>query len=212
MPDTKIIVIYDNPVDADAFEAAYEADSESSSPPCPLSEEYDRCRYDRYPAPHIPYCVAHQRSSSRLLSGDGVSETLTTVLGCDDIGLRLATLMSRGRLPGSARHVPQLLGRAPRGFPRLLDLVVVAALLKCENSGMHQLSHNLDAAATVIAALHHDNTSLRQELGQQGEVVALKAAMGSAAVTYVAFVAIGVAVIAIGLSFWRVPVTESTPN
>jgi hypothetical protein len=36
-----------------------------------------------------------------------------------------------------------------------------------------QLHHQLDAAATAIAALHHDNTLLREELGRRGEVVDL---------------------------------------
>lgn len=34
-----------------------------------------------------------------------------------------------------------------------------------------KLLHQLDAAATVIAALHHDNTLLRQELHHAGEVI-----------------------------------------
>ncbi|MET0995480.1 MAG: hypothetical protein ABWY20_15970 [Mycobacterium sp.] len=37
-----------------------------------------------------------------------------------------------------------------------------------------QLHHQLDAAATAIAALHHDNTLLRQELDQRGRVGALR--------------------------------------
>ena len=37
-----------------------------------------------------------------------------------------------------------------------------------------QLHHQLDAAATTIAALHHDNILLRQELDQRGRVVALR--------------------------------------
>ena len=37
-----------------------------------------------------------------------------------------------------------------------------------------QLHHQLDAAATAIAALHHDNTLLRQELDQRGRLVALR--------------------------------------
>ncbi|WP_132121763.1 hypothetical protein [Actinocrispum wychmicini] len=36
-----------------------------------------------------------------------------------------------------------------------------------------RLNHQLDAAATAIAALHHDNTLLRQELEQTGVVVSL---------------------------------------
>ena len=37
-----------------------------------------------------------------------------------------------------------------------------------------ELHHQLDAAATAIAALHHDNTLLRQELDQGGQLVALQ--------------------------------------
>lgn len=42
----------------------------------------------------------------------------------------------------------------------------------CENTKLH---HQLDAAATAIAALHHDNTLLRQEIGRGGQVVSLDA-------------------------------------
>jgi len=38
-----------------------------------------------------------------------------------------------------------------------------------------ELQHRLDAAATAIAALHHDNTLLRQELDQRGRLVTVKA-------------------------------------
>ena len=37
-----------------------------------------------------------------------------------------------------------------------------------------ELHHQLDAAATAIAALHHDNVLLRQELDQRGRLVALR--------------------------------------
>ena len=33
-----------------------------------------------------------------------------------------------------------------------------------------ELHHRLDAAATAIAALHHDNTLLRQELDRRGRL------------------------------------------
>ena len=36
------------------------------------------------------------------------------------------------------------------------------------------LHHQLDAAATAIAALHHDNTLLRQELDQRRRLVTVK--------------------------------------
>lgn len=37
------------------------------------------------------------------------------------------------------------------------------------------LHHQLDAAATAIAALHHDNTLLRQELDRAGHIASLDA-------------------------------------
>jgi NAD(P)-dependent dehydrogenase (short-subunit alcohol dehydrogenase family) len=37
-----------------------------------------------------------------------------------------------------------------------------------------ELHHRLDAAATAIAALHHENTLLRQELDQRGRLVTVK--------------------------------------
>jgi hypothetical protein len=37
-----------------------------------------------------------------------------------------------------------------------------------------ELRHRLDAAATAIAALHHDNVLLRQELNDRGQLIALQ--------------------------------------
>jgi hypothetical protein len=37
-----------------------------------------------------------------------------------------------------------------------------------------ELHHRLDAAATAIAALHHDNVLLRQELNERGQLIALQ--------------------------------------
>ncbi|WP_199754287.1 hypothetical protein [Amycolatopsis sp. WAC 01375] len=37
-----------------------------------------------------------------------------------------------------------------------------------------QLRRRLEAAATVIATLHHENTALRQQLGRKGTVVSLR--------------------------------------
>ncbi|WP_405909943.1 hypothetical protein OG742_40215 [Streptomyces sp. NBC_00828] len=36
-----------------------------------------------------------------------------------------------------------------------------------------QLQNRPDATATVIAALHHDNVGLREELAERGAIVAL---------------------------------------
>jgi hypothetical protein len=53
------------------------------------------------------------------------------------------------------------------------ELTTLRADLATKTRECTKLSHQLDAAATVIAALHHDNTLLRQELGQHGEIIAL---------------------------------------
>lgn len=37
-----------------------------------------------------------------------------------------------------------------------------------------ELHHRLDAAATAIAALHHDNVLLRQDLNARGQLIALQ--------------------------------------
>ncbi|MBI0295315.1 hypothetical protein JBE04_12760 [Streptomyces sp. PRKS01-29] len=46
-----------------------------------------------------------------------------------------------------------------------------------------QLQGRLDAAATVIAALHHDNAGLREELAGRGAIVALDERRASRAET-----------------------------
>ena len=38
---------------------------------------------------------------------------------------------------------------------------------------MHRVAPPLDAAATAIAALHHDNMLLREELSERGDIIAL---------------------------------------
>jgi hypothetical protein len=49
-----------------------------------------------------------------------------------------------------------------------LDTLRAAKTRECT-----QLSHRLDAAASAIVALHHDNTLLRQELDQHGRLIAI---------------------------------------
>ncbi|MFD9668901.1 hypothetical protein ACFWAY_46320 [Rhodococcus sp. NPDC059968] len=55
------------------------------------------------------------------------------------------------------------------------ELGTLRAALADKTRECTQLSHRLDAAATAIAALHHDNTLLRQELDHRGHLVALDA-------------------------------------
>jgi hypothetical protein len=61
----------------------------------------------------------------------------------------------------------------PREARKNDELTVLYADLATKTRACTKLAQQLDAAATVIAALHHDNTLLRQELGHRGEVIAL---------------------------------------
>lgn len=69
------------------------------------------------------------------------------------------TIATDARTPGEARREDEL-----------QQLRVELRNLKRERT---QLQRRLDASATVIAALHHDNAALRDQLGGQGAVVAL---------------------------------------
>ncbi|MCI4674076.1 hypothetical protein [Candidatus Mycolicibacterium alkanivorans] len=61
----------------------------------------------------------------------------------------------------------------PREARKNDELTVIRADLAAKTRECTKLAQQLDAAATVIAALHHDNTLLRQELGQHGDIIAL---------------------------------------
>jgi hypothetical protein len=54
------------------------------------------------------------------------------------------------------------------------ELTTARARLADKTRECTELHHQLDAAATAIAALHHDNTLLRQELDQRGRLIALQ--------------------------------------
>ena len=53
------------------------------------------------------------------------------------------------------------------------ELTTLRADLAARTRECTQRRHQLDAAATAIAALHHDNTMLRQELHHTGHVIPL---------------------------------------
>lgn len=63
----------------------------------------------------------------------------------------------------------------PREARKNDELTVIRADLAAKTRECTKLAQQLDAAATMIAALHHDNTLLRQELGQHGDIIALHA-------------------------------------
>jgi aspartate oxidase len=54
------------------------------------------------------------------------------------------------------------------------EITTLLAKLADKTRECTELHHRLDAAATAIAALHHDNTLLRQELDQRGRLVSVK--------------------------------------
>ena len=62
---------------------------------------------------------------------------------------------------------------AARG-PQNDELTTLRAKLAGKTRECLELHHRLDAAATVIAALHPENVLLRQELTQRGQLVALQ--------------------------------------
>lgn len=63
--------------------------------------------------------------------------------------------------------------RTPGEARRDTELDTLRATVKDLKRERTELQGRLDAAATVIAALHHDNAALREELAEQGTVVAL---------------------------------------
>jgi hypothetical protein len=54
------------------------------------------------------------------------------------------------------------------------EITILRTKLADKTRECTELHHRLDAAATAIAALHHDNTLLREELDQRGRLVALQ--------------------------------------
>jgi len=54
------------------------------------------------------------------------------------------------------------------------EITTLRAKLANKTRECTELHHQLGAAATAIAALHHDNTLLRQELDQRGQLIALQ--------------------------------------
>ncbi|MEV7755421.1 hypothetical protein [Streptomyces griseofuscus] len=79
------------------------------------------------------------------------------------------TAVTGARTPGEAR--------------RDTELSELRSQLKELKHEQTQLRGRLDAAATVIAALHHGNAGLREELAGRGVVVALDERRASRAAT-----------------------------
>ena len=64
-------------------------------------------------------------------------------------------------------------GFTPREARKNDELATLHAALAAKTRECTELARRLDAAATAIAALHHDNTLLRQELDHRGQLVDL---------------------------------------
>lgn len=64
-------------------------------------------------------------------------------------------------------------GFTPREARKNDELATLRAALADKTRECTELAHRLDEAATAIAALHHDNTLLRQELDHRGQLVGL---------------------------------------
>lgn len=64
-------------------------------------------------------------------------------------------------------------GFTPREARKNDELATLRAALAAKTRECTELARRLDAAATAIAALHHDNTLLRQELDHRGRIVGL---------------------------------------
>ena len=65
-------------------------------------------------------------------------------------------------------------GFTPRGARKRDELTTLRTTLEDKARECTELHRRLDAAATAIAALHHDNVLLRQELNGRGQLVMLQ--------------------------------------
>jgi hypothetical protein len=65
-------------------------------------------------------------------------------------------------------------GFTPREARKNDEVATLRKKLEDKTRECTELHHRLDAAATAIAALHHDNVLLRQELNGRGQLVTLQ--------------------------------------
>ena len=92
-----------------------------------------------------------------------------------EAGLSRATMNRAARIPAEWNYrVAECDGFTPREARKNDEVATLRKKLEDKTRECTQLHHRLDAAATAIAALHHDNVLLRQELAQRGQLVALR--------------------------------------
>jgi hypothetical protein len=65
-------------------------------------------------------------------------------------------------------------GLTPREARKNDELATLRKKLADKIRECTELHHRLDAAATAIVALHHDNVLLRQDLNARGQLIALQ--------------------------------------
>jgi hypothetical protein len=89
-----------------------------------------------------------------------------------EAGLSRATMNRAIRILGEWNtRVAACEGLTPREARKNGELTTLRAKLADKTRECTELYHQLGAAATAIAALHHDNMLLREELTQRGQLV-----------------------------------------
>jgi hypothetical protein len=89
-----------------------------------------------------------------------------------EAGLSRATMNRAIRILGEWNtRVAACGGLTPREARKNGELTTLRAKLADKTRECTELYHQLGAAATAIAALHHDNMLLREELTQRGQLV-----------------------------------------
>lgn len=91
-----------------------------------------------------------------------------------EAGLSRATMNRAVEILAEWNHrVAECDGFTPREARKNDQVTTLRTKLEDKTRECTQLHHRLDAAATAIAALHHDNMLLRQELNARGQLVTL---------------------------------------
>jgi hypothetical protein len=118
--------------------------------------------------------AALRQAMDRLLAGQPqrTDGRLTKDNLWKEAGVSRAT-MNRARLVMAEwqARVAECGGMTPVEARKHDELAVLRKKLEDKIRECTQLQKQLDAAATAIAALHHDNTLLREELGNSGSAV-----------------------------------------
>jgi hypothetical protein len=92
-----------------------------------------------------------------------------------EAGLSRATMNRAARILAEWNcRVAECDGFTPSEARKNDEVATLRKKLEDKTREYTELHHRLDAAATAIAALHHDNVLLRQELNNRGQLVALQ--------------------------------------